>query len=54
MECLSKFEGGVCLNHANEVSFRLVGENWMAVVSGMIAERPLALPPKHHSGKLDA
>ncbi len=52
-ECLSKFEGEVCLNHANEGGFQLVGGNRMAFVSGMAVKGVRLLPPIRHVGTMD-
>ncbi len=52
-ECLSKFEGEVCLNHANEGGIRLVGGNRMAFVSGLAVKGVRLLPPNRHLGKTD-
>lgn len=52
-ECLSKFEGEVCLNYANEGGSRLVGGNRMAFVSGLAVKGVRLLPPNRHLGKMD-
>ncbi len=52
-ECLSKFKKEVCLNHANEGGFRLVGRNRMAFVSGLAVKGVRLLPPNRHLGKTD-
>ena len=51
-ECLSKFEGEVRLNHANEGSIRFVGGNRMAFVSGMAVKGFRLLPSNRHLDKI--
>ena len=53
-ECLSKFEGEVCLNHANEGGFQLVGGYRMAFVSGLAVKGVRLLPPNRRLGTMDA
>ncbi len=52
-ECLNRFEGEVCLNHANMGGFRLVGGKWMAFVSGLVVQGYPLLPANRHLGKMD-
>ncbi len=52
-DCLSRFEGEVCLNHANEGGFRFVGGNRMAFVSGLAVKGVPLLPPNRHLRKMD-
>ncbi len=52
-ECLSGFEGEVCLNHANEGDFRLVGGNRIAFVSVLAVKRYRLLPPSHQVDTMD-
>ncbi len=52
-ECLSKFEGEVCLNYANAGGLRLVGGNWMGFVSGLAVKGFRLLPPYRRLGKMD-